>query len=65
MRTRLTVNNTLYNGSFVYCKTPQLERNWGGGEKERERERKGEKERERERNLEVERFSPFWRESAL
>jgi hypothetical protein len=34
-------------------KTPQLERNWGGGEKERERER----------NLKIERFSLVWRES--
>jgi hypothetical protein len=30
----------------TYSKTPQLERNWGGGEKGRERERKGEKERD-------------------
>jgi hypothetical protein len=22
----------------IYCKTPQIERNWGGGEKEKERE---------------------------
>jgi hypothetical protein len=31
------------SGSTKNCKTPQVESNWGGGEKERERERKREK----------------------
>jgi hypothetical protein len=31
---------------YIDCKTPQVERHWGGGEKGRERERKREKEKE-------------------
>jgi hypothetical protein len=47
---------TVGNSSVRCSKTPQLERNWGGG-------RRREKERERERHSKVKRFSPFWRES--
>jgi hypothetical protein len=55
--------------SLINCKTPQLERNWGGGEKEREREREKLRSREilsfLERKCPVENVLNFymWRES--